>query len=423
MSGKKRNFSRRDFIKAAGAAGLGTTFIPLSSSTEAQVSSSTKVPEQMVVPTRPFGKTGANVSILSLGGVLKSSDQLIFRQALKMGVTYWDTADSYGWGKNEKAIGKYFAKFPNDRKKVFLVTKAGTSDPQKLAEKLNTSLQRMNTSYVDMYFIHYVKNVKKELTNEVNNWAEKAKAKGKIRFFGFSAHKNMENSLLAAAKLGWIDGIMMSYNYRLMVKDKMKRAVDACVKAGIGLAAMKTQAAFSANFYASIGSETDDALKLTENFLKKGYTAEQAKLKAVWENPNIASICSAMPNMTILQANVAAALNKKHLSEGDKQRMQQYAQQTAPGYCAGCANICESAVDLDIPISEILRYSMYNHSYGDREKALRLFNALPKEVKSNILKADYSKAEKYCPQKIQIGKVLKKTHEDLAQAGAFCASL
>ena len=414
MSGKEGNFSRRRFIKTAGAAGLGSTLIPLSALKLAHGSSSTKVPEQMIVPARPFGKTGINVSILSLGGVLKTSDQLIFRQAFKLGVTYWDTADSYGWGKNEKAIGEYFTKFPDDRKKVFLVTKAATSDPKKLTDKLNSSLQRMNTSHVDLYFIHHVSDVKKQLTDEVKSWAEKTKAEGKIRFFGFSAHKNMENSMLEAAKLGWIDGIMMSYNYRLMVKEKMKRAVDACVKAGIGLTAMKTQAAFSANFYASIGSETDDALKMTESFLKKGYTAEQAKLKVVWENPDIASICSAMPNMTILQANVAAALNKKNLSQNDKQRLEKYAQRTASGYCAGCANICETAVNLDIPISDILRYSMYNHSYGDRDTALSLFNALPTDVKANILKADYSIAEQYCPQKIQIGKVLKKTHEDLS---------
>jgi aryl-alcohol dehydrogenase-like predicted oxidoreductase len=108
---------------------------------QAHGSSSTEMPEQMNVPTRPYGKTGVNVSILALGGVLRISDQLIFRQAFKRGVTYWDTADSYGWGKNEKAIGKYFAKFPGDRKKVFLVTKAATSDPQKLTEKLNTSLR------------------------------------------------------------------------------------------------------------------------------------------------------------------------------------------------------------------------------------------------------------------------------------------
>ena len=126
-----------------------------------------------------------------------------------------------------RAIGKYLAKFPNDREKVFLVTKAATSDPQKLSQKLNSSLSRMNTSYVDMYLIHYVSDVKKELTEEVKAWAAKAKAQGKIRLFGFSAHKNMENSMLEAAKLGWIDGIMMSYNYRQKVKDEMKRAVEA----------------------------------------------------------------------------------------------------------------------------------------------------------------------------------------------------
>ena len=400
MSPKKGNLTRRDFVKTAGAAGLGSLLAPIA------VSANTA--EDTQVPTRPFGKTGVDVSILSLGGELKPSDQIIFRQAFKMGVTYWDTADSYGWGKNEKAIGKYFAKFPEDRKRVFLVTKSKSTGPRELSEKLDTSLHRMNTSYVDQYFIHYVKNVEAELTAEVKAWAEKAKAEGKIRFFGFSAHKNMENSMLAAARLGWIDGIMMTYNYRLMGKSEMKRAVDACVKAGIGLTAMKTQAAFSANLYASIGSETDDALEMTENLIKKGYTAEQAKLKAVWQNPNIASICSAMPNMTVLQANVAAAINKKSLSKGDIRRMDAYARHTAPGYCAGCAEICESVVDLPVPISDILRFSMYHHGYESRDTAARLYHSLPASAKNNILAADYSKAEQICPQKIKIGALLKQ---------------
>ncbi len=412
MSKKEKINSRRTFLKAVGAMGAGSmlaSMIPLANASD-QNSSKNKTE---AIPTRLFGKTGVHVSILALGGVLGLNDQIVFRQAFKRGVTYWDTADGYGWGKNEKAIGKYFAKFPDDRKKVFLVTKGSSSDPKKLDQKLNMSLKRMNTSYVDMYFIIYVKNVKNELTRQVQTWAEKAKAEGKIHFFGFSAHKNMENSMLAAAKLGWIDGIMMSYNYRLMVKDKMKKAVDACAKAGIGLTAMKTQAAFSANFYASIGSESDQALQMTENFLKKGFAAEQAKLIAVWENSNIASICSAMPNMTILQANIAAAMSKNKLSLGDKHRLNQYAHQTAPGYCTGCSDICESTVDFKIPISDILRYSMYSNSYGNQDEAAMLFNSLSTETKANMLKADYSKAEKYCPQKMQIHKVLKKAHEDL----------
>jgi predicted aldo/keto reductase-like oxidoreductase len=271
----------------------------------------------------------------------------------------------------------------------------------------------MNTSYVDLYFIHYVNDVKSELTAEVKAWAEKAKAKGTIRFFGFSTHKNMENCMLAAAKLGWIDGIMMSYNYRLMAKDKMKRAVDACVKAGIGLTAMKTQAAFSANFYASIGSETDDALKLTENFIKKGYTAEQAKLKVVWENPNIASICSGMPNMTILQANVAAALNKQNLTAGDKQRLRQYAQQTASGYCAGCANICEPEINRKVPICDVMRLLMYARCYGELENARSHFNDIPLKIRKRMAQLDYEKAEQKCPQGMEIGRLMREARNEL----------
>lgn len=413
MAGKNGTISRRTFIKNAGAAGLGTALL-MGDAPPAVANLATKLPEGETVPTRPFGNTGAQVSILSLGGVLNMSDQLMFRQAIKKGVTYWDTADSYGWGKNEKAIGKYFNKYPEDRKKVFLVTKAASTDPEKLTEKLEASLQKMSTTYVDLYMIHHVSNADDELTDGVKKWAQKAKADGKIRLFGFSAHKNMQKAMHAAAKLGWIDGIMMSYNYRLMVMPDMQKAVDACVKAGIGLTAMKTQAAFSANLYSSIGSESDDALKMTEKFLSKGFTAEQAKLMAVWENPHIASICSAMSTMTILQANIAAALNKKSLSAGDKQRLGKFASLTGAGYCAGCTQICESVIDLDIPVGDILRYSMYHHGYGDWGRAHRLFKALPAEVKDNLLEADYSKAELRCPQKIRIGETVAAAYQALA---------
>jgi hypothetical protein len=128
----------------------------------------------------------------------------------------------------------------------------------------------------------------------------------------------------------------------------------------------------------------------------------------VWENPNIDSICSAMPNMIIRQANVAAVLNKINLSRDDKQRLKQLAQETAPVNCAGCANICEPTADLTIPISNVLRYSMYNHCCEDRDKASTLFNTLRAEIKVNIIKADYSVAEDYCSPKFQIIKVLKK---------------
>jgi aryl-alcohol dehydrogenase-like predicted oxidoreductase len=411
MSTTDQKVTRRGFLKGAGALGAGSVLGAAGS--VARASQKATPDKNRTIPKRPFGKSGVNVPILSLGGVLGMSDQLIFQQAFKMGVTYWDTADSYGWGKNEKAIGKYFSKYPQHRDKVFLVTKSATSDPKELTNKLDQSLEKMNTDTVDMYFLHHVKDVAEELTPEVKAWAEKAKSKGKIRLFGFSTHKNMENCLLAAAKLGWIDGIMMSYNYRLMGKDEMKRAVDACADAGIGLTAMKTQAAFSANFYASIGSETDDALKMSENFMKQGFTAEQARLKVVWENPNIASICSAISNMTILQANVAAALDGTGLSLQDKQRLDRYAQSTAGGYCAGCATRCEPALDPSVPVCDLLRYGMYHCSYGESAGAKALFDQLPASTRADALRADYSKAEQCCPHGLQIGRIVRQICHDL----------
>ena len=164
------------------------------------------------VPTRTFGKTGVNVSILAFGGSQNlMSKQLLLRQAFKMGVTYWDTAHSYSGGKIERAMGKYFAKYPDDRKKVFLVTKVDSSVPKQMTRYLEKSLESLKTSYLDLFFIHMVSDVKDEINHETKAWAEKAKAKGKIRFFGFSTHNNMENSLIEGAKLGWVEKLMTTF--------------------------------------------------------------------------------------------------------------------------------------------------------------------------------------------------------------------
>ncbi len=97
MSKKKGGFSRRDFLKTAGAATAGSL---LSARETLGKISGSSGSELALVPTRPFGKTGAQVSILGLGGMFDiPSNQLVLRQALKWGVTYWDTADCYEGGE------------------------------------------------------------------------------------------------------------------------------------------------------------------------------------------------------------------------------------------------------------------------------------------------------------------------------------
>ena len=413
MKQMKTGMTRREFFKLSGVAGMGSIVTPMGKLAHAANLSEQR--KQSMVPRRPFGKTGQTVSILGLGGSQDlMSKQLLLRQAIKLGETYWDTANSYDGGNSEKAIGKYLMRFPEDRKSIFLVTKSSSSNPKYLTQDLARSLERLKTDYIDMYFVHHVYRVKDDLIPEVKAWAEQAKASGQIRFFGFSTHSNMAQCMLDASKLGWIDGIMASYNYRLMNSDEMKKAVAACETAGIGLTAMKTQARFSSYFYSDHDKKDAESQRLADHFMAQGFTPEQAKLKAVWDNPAIASICSEMPNMTILQANVDASVDRTTLSYEDKRHLERYARRTAHGYCAGCGSICESALRGAMPISDIMRCLMYANAYEKPDLAADLFQKMGSNMRQRVLGLDFSQAEQRCPQKMPIAKLMKQAAEKFA---------
>ena len=400
MTIKNHNWSRRKFLKTAGIAGLGSVVAPMTGLVNAAENDQT-------VATRPFGKTGEQVSILSLGGMFDiGSNQLMLRQAVNWGVTYWDTAHSYSGGRSEKGIGKYFTRYPQDRKKIFLVTKSGAWSLKGMTRELNESLERMRTDYIDLFFVHGIRSIS-AMDDDIKAWGERAKREGKIRFFGFSTHSNMEECLLEGARLGWIDGIMMTYNYRLMHSDDMRRAVDACVRAGVGLTAMKTQGG------GQVRTDSETELKLAGRFLEKGFTDAQAKLKAVWQNPQISSICSQMPNMTILMSNVAAARDKTRLSARDNELLQQYARETRSAYCTGCTDICESCVQGKAPIGDVMRYLMYCNSYDDYGLAAAGFKKIPQKIRTGLTRLDYSMAERKCPQGLPIARLMQEAKKKL----------
>ena len=401
MSKNPDNWSRRDFLKTAAGGGLGTLLTPAFNLADAGGSS-------LTVPTRPFGKTGVDVPVLSMGtSVNLQGSQLLFRQAVKWGVTYWDTARSYAGGRSEDAIGKFLQKYPEDRQRIFLVTKSHGWDIEGINRDLEKSLERMQTDTIDLFFIHSISSIA-EMSPDKKEWAEKMKSAGKIRFFGFSTHSNMEQCLLEGSKLGWIDALMMTYNYRLMHSDRMRRAIDACHKVGIGLTAMKTQGG------GQVRTDSDTELELAGRFMQKGFTDAQARLKAVWEDPRIASICSEMPNMSILMANTAAAMDKTEISARDTELLKRVAHETRSGYCTGCCDNCESAVGGEVPIGRVMRYLMYSRSYGDRDRAKRKFQRIPADVRQRMRTVDYTAAEEICPQKMRIARLMHAAIDELS---------
>jgi uncharacterized protein len=401
----KEGLTRRDFIRTVGLGGIAATGIEIDRAMAAPPSGEAQA---QTVPKRKLGKTGVEVSALCLGGMFDTiNNQLLLRQAYNWGVTYWDTAEGYGNGRSEEGIGRFFSRNPEARKEIFLVTKTRPGAPEKMTESLEKSLKELQTDHVDLFFVHAI-TASSELGNPIQEWAAKMKKAGKMKFFGFSTHTNMEDCLLGAAKMNWIDGIMFSYNFRLMNTPKMKEALAACVDAGIGLVAMKTQGS------GPVKSESETELQAVNRFLERGFTDKQAKLKVVWDNPNIASICSQMPSLTILSANVAAARDLTKMGRSDLDLLDRFAMDTCSGYCAGCGRICQEAVGGVVPVSDVMRCLMYYRDYGDRDLARDVFAGLSREATARLTEVDYARAERVCPQGLDIAKLMREAARILA---------
>lgn len=390
--------NRRTFLHTLGASAAGAA-AALSGAARAEAPK----PARERIPTRVFGRSGVRVPILSLGGMFDIvSNQLILRQALNWGVTYWDTAAGYNGGRSEEGIGRFFAARPEARKNIFLVTKAsgGGNDPARMSQLLDQSLKRMNTDHVDLYFIHAMRDAS-DLTPAVRTWAEQRKREGKIKLFGFSTHNDMPELLQAAAKLDWIDGVMFTYNYRLMREDGMRAAVDAAHAAGIGLTAMKTQGG------GPVKTDSESELDLAGRFLEKGFAEGQAKLLAVWNDPRIAALCSQMPTMNLLTANLAAALNQVELDARDLAAFDALNRDTCDAYCAGCTRHCEPALGNRIEIGKVMRALMYAQ-YGDLDFARDTFAELPPAMRAGLGAAEYGPAEAACPRHLPIARLMRE---------------
>ena len=402
---------RRNFFKIAGLTGL-TSALSIAggckeSSGAQDGNSSTIRTSYPQIPKRKLGKTNLLVPVLSHGIMYNLlENQIVLKKGLQWGIKFWDTSHSYAGGNSELGIGKYLKKHPGRRKNIIIVSKASRAKNVKDVEKcLQTSLKRMNTDYIDIYYGVHGLSDPSQLTPELKEWAKNAKRKGVIKHFGFSTHKNMAKCLMAASKLDWIDVIMTSWNFRLMQEQKLDKAVDACHKAGIGLISMKVMGH-------SIYTEEDK--KLTSHFIKKGYTDGQAKLKAALSDKRFAAACVTMENTALITSNAAAVIDKTKFSKVDHQILKDHALATCTGYCAGCNEFCDKALPEMPVVSDVMRYLMYYNSYGDEAKAQQLFKEIPSSMRKDLISMDFTEAEKACPQNLPIGMLIKEALKKLS---------
>lgn len=383
--------TRREFLTKAGVSmGLAVTAGARASDRPA------------AFPARVLGKTGLKVPILEVGGTYRFNRRYVQR-ALDLGLTFFDTAASYVNGWSERTLGEAVRGL-GVRKQITVVTKGHPRRPEQLEAEVNASLERLGFDAIDVYYLHNLKDVAVVTDRAWRQAAEALKKSGKIKFFGFSNHNENAVPLLnAAGKGGFVDVIMVKYNFRSYGDKELGAALDAAHRAGIGLIAMKTQGA-AVSF-----------IERVDPFQKAGFSKHQAVLKAVWKDERLASAVSCMPSIQVLEQNAAAANEK--LSRAEAELLERYAAATraqyCPGGCGGCRRECESATGGRLAIADSLRYLMYHQSYGRRPEARAKFQRLDGDSKAWSDK-DLRIAEAACPQGLPLTELLPRANRILS---------
>ena len=333
-----------------------------------------------------------------------STYQLFLKQALKWGVDLWLTGYDYDGGNAQRGIGRYFARFPADRDRVFLATNyaRGPGDLQaSLDEATRESLRRMATDRLDL-LLYSVGDDEAEPPAGLVPWAERARREGRVRHVGLAAHHHMDRYLAWSAAHPGIDVVLCCFNYRLARDRVLVEALAAAEKAGVGVLAMKTRALGPS----PEGGQADQDLQ--EHFARKGETVDQARLRAVWANPSVRSAVVTLASIEALGAMVQATGEPPGLSLEDARALAMHDERTRGGFCAGCTHHCQGAVDGCVPIGDVLRHLMYGNAYGERDRAARWFAALPGTVRAALSGTDFSAAEACCPRGVPIARLMRE---------------
>lgn len=240
---------RREFLKssaiAAGAI-LGDGIQPPSVAQASDCGPGCACETAPKLPRRAYGDTGERLSIIGFGGMVVSgiaqeqANRLV-AEAVEKGVNYFDVAPSYG--DAELRLGPALEPY---RKDVFLACKTERRTKDGAAAELAESLQRLRTDHVDLYQLHAITDVQKDVDvafgkdGAMEAFIE-AKKQGRIRYLGFSAHS--EEAALAAMDRYDFDSILFPINFATFYKGGFgPRVMETAKSKGVARLALKALA-------------------------------------------------------------------------------------------------------------------------------------------------------------------------------------
>ena len=257
---------RRKFLAGVAASGIGCSIASRGwaddQKNQSGVDDADKLPRVSSPGTRKgdmlyreLGKTGVQVSAIGMGGFhigapkLQEADAIkLIQSAIDRGITFMDNSWDYNEGHSEIRMGKALSQ-SGYRQKVVLMTKIDGRTKEEAMRQLETSLQRLQTDHIDVVQHHEV--IRFDDPDRIfaeggaNEALVEAKKTGKIRFIGFTGHKDPHIHLYmleVAQKMGFhFDTVQMPLN----VMDAHFRSfgrlvVPKAVNQGIGVLGMKS---------------------------------------------------------------------------------------------------------------------------------------------------------------------------------------
>jgi aryl-alcohol dehydrogenase-like predicted oxidoreductase len=267
------------------------------------------------IPRRPFGRYAEPVSALGLGGFhigkigTEAEATKLIHAAIDAGVTFLDNAWEYHDGKSETRMGKAIK---DRRDRVFLMTKVCTHgrDAKTAMRQLEQSLRRLKTDYLDLWQIHecaYYNDPERHFAKGgVVEALESAKRQGKVRYVGFTGHKDPEIHLEMLSYKFPFDSCQLPLNgFDATFRSFEQLVLPELQKQGIAALGMK-----------SLGA--GQAVK------QKAVTPADA-LRYAMSLP-VTTTISGMDSMRVLRQNLKVARGFKPMSQ---QEMQQYRRRLA----------------------------------------------------------------------------------------------
>lgn len=198
------------------------------------------------LPRRAYGRAGEHLSVIGFGGIVVSgveqahADRVV-AEAVEKGVNYFDVAPTYG--DAEIKLGPALEPY---RKDVFLACKTTQRTKEGAAAELKESLRRLRTDHFDLYQLHAITDVQKDVDavfaegGAMEVFVE-AKKQGRVRHLGFSAHS--EEAALAAMERYDFDSILFPVNFATFYEGGFgPRVIEAARSKGVAILALKAMA-------------------------------------------------------------------------------------------------------------------------------------------------------------------------------------